>query len=57
MQLNFLGEEFDARKCNKMCDNCKKGLKLIHRDATPDALKIIQMITELNKYNSNVTLR
>ena len=23
LQLQFLGEEFDEQKCDKMCDNCR----------------------------------
>jgi bloom syndrome protein len=29
LQLNFLGEDFDERLCNKMCDNCKQGLVVV----------------------------
>ena len=38
MQLNFLGEEFDEKKCKNMCDNCKLGLKVINKDVTQESL-------------------
>lgn len=44
MQLNFLGEEFDEKNCNQMCDNCRQGLKLIDRDYTAEATIIVQFV-------------
>jgi bloom syndrome protein len=38
LQLNFLGEEFDSKKCKRMCDNCKKGLHVVKRDVSQDAI-------------------
>ena len=37
----FLGEEFDPKKCNKMCDNCKKDLSVKPKDLHNDSCKIV----------------
>ena len=58
MQLNFLGEEFDAKThCKKMCDNCKKNKKVVERDCTVEAKKLIELLREFERYSANVTLR
>jgi bloom syndrome protein len=46
MQLNFLGEAYDPSKCDKMCDNCKKGYKISDVDWSDDAIKIVKMLSE-----------
>ena len=38
MQLEFLGEPFDANSCKGMCDNCRKGLKVVEKDYTADSI-------------------
>ena len=37
MQLEFLGEAFDANSCKGMCDNCRQGLKVVEKDYTADS--------------------
>lgn len=44
MQLQFLGEGFDARNCGKMCDNCRQGLQVVEQDYSSEALKILEFI-------------
>lgn len=29
LQLEFLGEKFDEKRCNQMCDNCMQNLKVV----------------------------
>lgn len=57
MQLNFLGEDFDERKCKGMCDNCRKSLKVVNRDVTKEAIQIIQMINGGEDFGCNVTAK
>lgn len=38
MQLEYLGEEFDSKVCNHMCDNCRKYLDVEMDDVTPIAM-------------------
>ena len=44
MQLQFLGEEFDSKDCNMMCDNCKKDLTVKEEDYTQIARDLIAFI-------------
>ena len=55
--MNFLGEDFDSKECNRMCDNCKLGLKVVQRDVSPDASKIIQIIKNFESCGANITLK
>lgn len=41
MQLNFLGESFDDKNCNKMCDNCKRPYTFEDLDVTAEAKVIL----------------
>mmetsp|Transcript_7238 Transcript_7238/g.17013 ORF Transcript_7238/g.17013 Transcript_7238/m.17013 type:complete len:332 (-) Transcript_7238:424-1419(-) len=46
MQLEFFGENFDRRKCNGTCDNCKAGKVPDRRDMTKVAQDLIQILTQ-----------
>lgn len=48
MQLMFLGEEFKASKCDRMCDNCRNGLVPIQKDRTEEACKIIGFLKSIS---------
>ncbi|TPX45000.1 hypothetical protein SeLEV6574_g04149 [Synchytrium endobioticum] len=52
--LQYFGEIFDPRNCNKTCDNCKATHKLIERNITEDVRVIIDMVRQMQ--NDNVTL-
>ena len=45
--LNYLGEQFDPANCNKMCDNCKKDLKIFKMNMTTETKKIIEIFEDL----------
>ena len=57
MQLNFLGEDFDASQCNKSCDNCKGDVKVVQRDVSELAKSILNLVMDLHNNNTkfNVT--
>ena len=42
--LNYLGEDFSKKKCNNMCDNCRKGLKVAEIDFTEHARFVVAMV-------------
>ena len=44
LQLLYFGEEFDERKCNKMCDNCRNANSYISIDFTDQAIQILKVI-------------
>ena len=46
LQLNFLGEEFDKINCRQMCDNCRDEKKLVQKDVTKDACKIVELVKD-----------
>lgn len=46
MQLEFFGENFDRRKCNGTCDNCKAGKVPDRRDMTKVAKELLQILTQ-----------
>jgi len=48
MQLMFLGEEFKASNCDRMCDNCRNGLVPIQKDRTEEASKIIGFLKSIS---------
>ena len=50
MQLNFLGEEFDERACNGMCDNCRKGLGVVEADRGREAMQVVRLIQACELY-------
>lgn len=37
MQLEFLGEPFNAASCKSMCDNCRTEVLVDERDFTAEA--------------------
>ena len=43
--MQFLGEEFDEKMCNKMCDNCKKNLEINSTDMKIEASRIISLVS------------
>ncbi len=47
MQLEFFGEKFDRKNCNKTCDNCKAGKEPEKRDLTTEARTILQLLDDL----------
>jgi len=57
MQLQFLGENFDASNCGRMCDNCKNCLKVVEQDMTKEALKIIELVQAMSYYKNNITTK
>jgi bloom syndrome protein len=57
MQLMFLGEEFDAKNCGKMCDNCRQGLRVIEQDYTTESSKVLEFVRVNSNYKCNVTLK
>ena len=56
MQLKFLGEDFDATGCNRMCDNCKTGLRLSSNDLTESALKVLDFLQDAQIARNNFTM-
>ena len=40
-----------------MCDNCRKELKVVQKDVTRDANKILQLIKDFENYSCNVTTK
>jgi bloom syndrome protein len=57
MQLNFLGEDFNEDRCNKMCDNCRKGLTVVESDRTHEAQLIVRFIQRCQDYQNRVTAK
>lgn len=57
MQLNFLGEDFDERNCNKMCDNCKQDLKVVQKDMTREAKIVLQMVRDIEGREFQLTAK
>jgi ATP-dependent DNA helicase RecQ len=48
--LHYFGEEFEEKKCNKMCDNCRHPKE--KQDVTKEAQLALQLVKELNEqYN------
>ncbi len=45
--LNYFGEDYDVKRCSKMCDNCNSPKELIEAKAeTQNALKVIRGLEE-----------
>lgn len=49
MQLEFFGEDFDRRRCNKTCDNCKHGREPERKDYTAEAKTILELFTDASQ--------
>lgn len=51
MQLAHLGEKFDEKFCNKMCDNCRNSStfnsNIVAKDITNECRKILSLYNEL----------
>ena len=43
--MQFLGEDFDEKMCNKMCDNCKKNLEINSIDMRDEASRMVSLIS------------
>lgn len=56
-QLTFLGEEFDASKCKRMCDNCRQDLQVVLVDRSEEALQVYKFIEDCGYYKTYVTLK
>lgn len=58
LQLQFFGERFDKSKCNKTCDNCRKGYVAERRNMTDVAREILGLLSSLEaqKNGRGVTL-
>ena len=57
MQLQFLGEDFQAINCRGMCDNCQNYVKITEQDMTQESIKIIEFVQQANMYKNNFTLK
>ena len=57
MLLQYMGEVFDPRKCNQMCDNCRTGLQLDMRDVTTEAVKIVECVAYIKSSRGNSTVK
>ncbi|KAG7355950.1 ATP-dependent DNA helicase RecQ [Nitzschia inconspicua] len=55
MQLKFFGEDFETRKCQKTCDNCKAGKLPDRRDLTSEAKAIIELFNSLTQQSGRKT--
>ena len=49
MQLSYLGERFSKEQCHKRCDNCQNDLEYEERDYSKEALKIVDLVTEIGR--------
>jgi len=58
LQLQFFGETFSAKSCNKTCDNCRNGLEAENRNMTAVAREVLGLLTSLQaqKNGRGVTL-
>ena len=56
MQLEFLGESFDANDCNEMCDNCQKHYQISTQDVTSEAKKILAMVNDFASRRSSASV-
>jgi len=57
MQLNFLGEEFDERACQGMCDNCRKGVRVVEADRAREAQIVIRLAQICEQYQQKITAK
>ncbi|KAJ2582924.1 ATP-dependent DNA helicase sgs1, partial [Coemansia sp. RSA 1804] len=57
--LSYFGEEFDAERCHKTCDNCRKqqaGALEPEYDLTKEACLLIETVRMLQESNTKTTL-
>ena len=54
LMLNLLGEEFDPKKCNKGCDNCRKNVEILETDLTFQAKLVMNMLQELAEKHCDI---
>lgn len=54
IQLNYLGENFEPSQCNKMCDNCRQGIKIKMRDASNDTMQILRIVQDFADNNAQI---
>ena len=57
MQLQFLGEAFQARDCRQMCDNCRAHTRAVQNDVTKEAIKLMQCINDINHWQGKITTK
>lgn len=53
----FLGEEFDERECKGMCDNCRKGARVIEADRSREAMAIVRLVQTCEQYQQKITVK
>ncbi|KAI9091291.1 P-loop containing nucleoside triphosphate hydrolase protein [Phlyctochytrium arcticum] len=54
--LQYFGERFDAQKCNRTCDNCRRVQQnTVVKDVRSDAQAIIAMVTHLQSNSVTMT--
>jgi len=54
--LNYLGEEFKSKKCDRMCDNCIKDLRIAEFDYTDAAEYVVDMVEVAGKKKLDMTV-
>jgi len=54
--LNYLAENFRTKNCEKMCDNCNKGLKVAEGDFTEYAKTMVNYIEALYNKTTELTI-
>lgn len=47
MQLEFFGEKFNRKICNKTCDNCKAGREPEQKDMTAEARTVLNLFNDV----------
>lgn len=59
LQLEFFGEEFDEKLCNKTCDNCRSGNEPEIRDMTQEGRAILNLLNavSLRRSSGGVTIK
>ena len=57
LQLEFLGEKFDEKKCHQMCDNCMQNLKVVDSDVSMEAKKLLTLIIDFTQNSCDVTTK
>ena len=57
MQLQFLGEAFEASDCRGMCDNCKTGMRVVEKDITRDSITLMNIVQEINERSGKITAK
>ena len=55
MALRYFGEKFRSESCNKMCDNCSRGLKKEENDMTIHAYNCCKVVKELQDLKIKLT--